>query len=153
MRLICHIKYFLETWRQSKKRSQSSKAKEPDPVQFVAVEDHVPNCLDSNGRFSEKLISAYESNLTEIAYGDTIKSRSHNTSITYYYKQVEFLFFYKKVYAGDPAISRFQVRDTKLLVFLGREFVEREIRKAGEILMKQRYSWHGKFRSSDQYKK
>ncbi|CEP14177.1 hypothetical protein [Parasitella parasitica] len=122
-----HIPHFLKTWKRSKKRGQSTKAKAPEPIQSVAVGDDVPNFLDSNGRFSEQLISDYESNLTEKAYGDIIKSRSHDTSITYNYKQLKFLFFYRKFYAGRPAISRFQVRDTKLLAFLMREVVEREV--------------------------
>ncbi|CEP17733.1 hypothetical protein [Parasitella parasitica] len=92
-----HIPHFLETWKPSKKKlSQSSEAKAPEPVRSVTVGDDVPNYfLDSNGRFSEQLLSYYESNLTEKAYGDIIKSRSHNTSITYGYKQLEFLFFFK----------------------------------------------------------
>ncbi|CEP15310.1 hypothetical protein [Parasitella parasitica] len=108
------------------------KAKAPELVQYVAVGDDVPNFLDRNGPFSKQLISDYESNLTEKSYGNIIKSRSHNTSITYGYKQLEFLFFCKKVYAGRPAIFRFQVRDTKLLAFLMRDVVECEVRKAGE---------------------
>ncbi|KAL0138596.1 transcriptional activator of glycolytic enzymes-domain-containing protein [Mucor lusitanicus] len=113
-----YIPHFLDIWRNNKRRLQQSE--NGTPVETVSDTD-VPSFLNAEGTYDAALQEEHDRQMQSQAYSDIIKNRSYNTTVTYGYRQIEFLLFCEKYYASVPLADRFQANEKTLLAFMMRE--------------------------------
>ncbi|KAL0141488.1 transcriptional activator of glycolytic enzymes-domain-containing protein [Mucor lusitanicus] len=123
--LVKYIPHFLDIWRNNKRRLQQSE--NGAPVETVSDTD-VPTVvyktagfLNAEGTYDAALQEEHDRQMQSQAYSDIIKNRSYNTTVTYGYRQIEFLLFCEKYYASMPLADRFQANEKTLLAFMMRE--------------------------------
>ncbi|KAG2219717.1 hypothetical protein INT45_006049 [Circinella minor] len=96
-------------------------------------EDNFSEMIDDDGQISERLMEEDEDTMIkEKAYKDIQEGRSYQTAKSYCAKQVEYLIFCDKRYHRRPVSTRFQATGDKLVTFLYKKVINRQIRIPGK---------------------